>query len=297
MAINKAGRSSSTPKPKPAESKSASKPASTTKTASTTASNRKPASANTASTTKASTAASQASTTRNTVRPQARDGFESAPLSTSSQRGQLAERLGSTTAAVAPASTGGAANPGALARIGLTENDLRTAGAAARPNLERAATAALQGQHDQALTELRNAALASPEIAQKAIKGLAQNLPEGPAKTLLSDDKVAKELVTNNELHASIGKLIKNPSDTGAIRELLGNDKARDAALGALSNDPTVKANLAKVGLAPSDLLEAGKAAPKVWDMERRKEESPKMDAGGGGVNPRDRRELERKSN
>ena len=35
------------------------------------------------------------------------------------------------------------------------------------------------------------------------------------------------------------------------IRGLLGNDKARDAALHAIGNDPGVKASLDKIGLGP----------------------------------------------
>ncbi len=50
------------------------------------------------------------------------------------------------------------------------------------------------------------------------------------------------------------------------LRGLLGNDKARDAALTAIGNDAGVKAQLEKIGLAPSDLVEAGKAAPHVFD-------------------------------
>ena len=202
----------------------------------------------------------------NTARPQqTRDGFDSGKAPTSTQRGQQAQKLGSTTAPTT-AQQPGAADQGALAKIGLTPDDLKKAGEAARPHLEKAAQSVGGGHPEQALEHLRNAALASPEVAQKAIRGLAQNLPEGPAKTLLTDPKVAKELVTNNELHASVGKLIQNPGDLGAVRELLNNAPARDAVLGALGNDPQIKAELAKVGLEPQDLVEAGAAAPKLWD-------------------------------
>ncbi|MFY0527961.1 hypothetical protein ACN28I_34005 [Archangium gephyra] len=202
----------------------------------------------------------------NTARPQqTRDGFDSGKAPTSTQRGQQAQKLGSTTAPTT-AQKPGATDQGALAKIGLTPEDLKKAGEAARPHLEKAAQSVGGGHPEQALEHLRNAALASPEVAQKAIRGLAQNLPEGPAKTLLTDEKVAKELVTNNELQASIGKLIQNPGDTGAVRELLNNAPARDAVLGALGNDPQIKAELAKVGLEPQDLVDAGAAAPKLWD-------------------------------
>jgi hypothetical protein len=200
--------------------------------------------------------------TRNEVKPQpAKDGFESGSP-TSTTRNQQAEKLGGTSTQTA----GGTADAGALAKVGLTKDDLVKAGEAAAPHLEKAAKAAVDGKYEEALGHIRNAALAEPEIAEKAIKGLAKNLPDGPAKTLLTDAKVAKELVGNNQLHETIGKLIDNPLDKGALRELVNNDKARDAALGALSNDPTIKSQLAKVGLEPKDLVQAGKAAPKILD-------------------------------
>jgi hypothetical protein len=198
---------------------------------------------------------------RNEAAPQTtKDGFDAGATSTT--RSQQAEKLGATSTTPA----GGPADAGALAKVGLTKDDLVKAGQAAAPHLEKAAKAAVDGKYDDALGHLRSAALASPEVAQKAIQGLAKNLPDGPAKSLLSDAKVAKELVTNNELHKTIGKLIDNPLDKGALRELVNNDKARDAALGALGNDPTIKSQLAKVGLEPKDLVQAGKAAPKILD-------------------------------
>ncbi|PTL83184.1 hypothetical protein [Vitiosangium sp. GDMCC 1.1324] len=250
MAIDRTGGSKPYNKPKPPEPKPEPKPV-----------------AKKANTAKAEPKAAKAGPgARSEVkRQQARDGFDSGKKTSLAQRGQTAERLGSTTAPAA-AQTVGMQDKSVLEKLGLTADDLKKAGQAALPHLEKAAQAVVGGHPEQALEHLRNAALASPEVAQKAIKGLAQNLPEGPAKTLLTDEKVAKELVTNNELHASVGKLLQNPGDTGAIRELLNNDKARDAVLGALSNDKSVKEQLAKVGLEPKDLVEAGKAAPKLWD-------------------------------
>ncbi|HYO74018.1 MAG TPA: hypothetical protein VEU33_48910 [Archangium sp.] len=248
MSIKKTDGSTYIPKPKPPEPKPVETKA-------------KP---NTAAQTGNQGTATQ--TTRNQVRPQqTRDGFDGGKAPTSTARGQQAEKLGSTTAPTA-AQTTAATDKGALAKMGLTEGDLKQAGQAARPHLEKAVQSVTGGHPEQALEHLRNAALSSPEVAQKAIRGLAQNLPEGPAKTLLTDPKVAKELVTNNQLHASVSKLIQNPGDVGAVRELLNNAPARDAVLGALSNDPQVKAQLARVGLEPKDLVEAGAAAPKLWD-------------------------------
>ena len=62
----------------------------------------------------------------------------------------------------------------------------------------------------------------------------------------------------------SLEKLIGG--DTSAIRELLTNDKARDAALTAIGNDPGIKAQLEQIGLTPEDLVAAGRAAPKIME-------------------------------
>ncbi|WP_224244784.1 tetratricopeptide repeat protein [Hyalangium gracile] len=192
------------------------------------------------------------------------DGFETKKDS-SSRRNQQQAMLGSTTApekTEAPA----AAQAGALEKIGLTAEDVVKAGTNAAPHLEKAAQAVVQGRYEEALGHLKDAATSSPEIAEKAVVGLAKNLPEGVAKTLLTDKAVAHELVSNGALHASVGKLLKNPGDLGAVRELLGNAAARDATLTALGKDKGVQAQLQKIGLTPQDLVQAGQAAPSLID-------------------------------
>ncbi|HYI01044.1 hypothetical protein, partial [Hyalangium sp.] len=199
--------------------------------------------------------------TPNQVKVEA-DGFE-AQGNTSTQRSQQQAMLGSTTApetAEAPEH----AQAGALEKLGLTAEDVVMAGNNAAPHLEKAAQAAVQGNYEEALGYLKDAATSSPEIAEKAVRGLAENLPDGVAKTLLTDKALVHELMSNSELHASVGKLIKNPSDLSAVRELVGNDQFRDATLTALGKDPGVKAQLEQLGLTPQDLVQAGKAAPKL---------------------------------
>ncbi|MBN1205836.1 MAG: hypothetical protein JXB05_13040, partial [Myxococcaceae bacterium] len=196
----------------------------------------------------------------NTVKPPS-DGFE-AKTTSSTQRSQQQALLGSTTASETPETT----QPGALEKIGLTADDVIRAGADAAPHLEKAAQAAIQGRYEEALGHLGDAATSSPDIAEKALKGLAEKLPEGVAKTLLTDDQVVHELLTNKEAHASVGKLLQNPADLGAVRELLGNDSLRDATLTALGTDPGVQAQLEQIGLTPQDLVQAGQAAPKLID-------------------------------
>ncbi|WP_044197327.1 hypothetical protein, partial [Hyalangium minutum] len=197
----------------------------------------------------------------NQVKPKS-DGFET-QTSSSSQRSQQQAMLGSTTAPEKTEATEHA-QAGALEKLGLTAEDVVMAGNNAAPHLEKAAQAAVKGNYEEALGHLKDAATSSPKIAEKAVRGLAQNLPDGVAKTLLTDKALVQELVNNSALHSSVGKLIKNPTDLGAVRELVGNDKLRDATLTALGKDPGVQAQLEKIGLTPEDLVQAGKAAPKL---------------------------------
>ena len=112
------------------------------------------------------------------------------------------------------------------------------------------------------------ASAAAPELATQALKGLANQLPPelGAAKSLLTNDAFLKELVSNKELQGSLEKLIGG--DTSAIKELLANDKARDAALTAIGNDPGIKAQLEQLGLTPEDLVAAGVIDPS-WGPVR----------------------------
>ncbi|WP_224362427.1 hypothetical protein [Hyalangium versicolor] len=188
------------------------------------------------------------------------DGFET--KGDSRKRNQQA-MLGSTTAPQT-AKPPEQAQAGALEKLGLTAQDVVQAGTNAAPHLEKAAQAVVQGKYDEALAHLKEAATSSPEIAEKAVLGLAKNLPEGVAKTLLTDKELVHQLVTNGDLHTAVGKLIQNPTDLGAVRDLLGNDKLRDATLTALGKDKGVQAQLEKLGLTPQDLVSAGKAAPNL---------------------------------
>ncbi|HVG57017.1 MAG TPA: hypothetical protein VNA24_00575, partial [Hyalangium sp.] len=206
------------------------------------------------------------STTRNKAAPNTakpvKDGFETTG-SSSTQRSQQQAKLGSTTApeqVEAPEH----AQAGALEKVGLTAEDVVMAGQNAAPHLEKAAQAAVEGKYEEALKHLKDAATSSPEIAEKAIAGLAQNLPEGVAKTLLTDKALVHELLSNSEMHASVSKLIQNPTDLSAVKELVANDRFRDATLTALGKDPGVQAQLERIGLTPQDLVQAGRAAPKL---------------------------------
>ncbi|WP_044197366.1 hypothetical protein, partial [Hyalangium minutum] len=154
-----------------------------------------------------------------------------------------------------------------FAKLGITEDALRTAGPAL-PHLYDAVEAASIGDWKGALNSVREAAIAAPDLATQAFKGLASQLPEnlGALKSLLTNDGFVKELLTNKDLHDQVGKLFNDSTRMEGIRGLLGNDKARDAALSALGSDPGVKAQLEKLGLTPQDLVEAGKAAPHLFD-------------------------------
>ena len=154
-----------------------------------------------------------------------------------------------------------------FSKLGITSEALQKSGAAL-PHLYDAADAAAKGDWQKSFDSLKQAAGAAPEVVQQAIKGLAGQLPEklGAVKSLLTNDAFVKELVTNKDLVDQVGKLFNDSTRLEGLRGLLGNDKARDAALTALGSDPGVKAQLEKIGLTPQDLVQAGKAAPKLWD-------------------------------
>jgi hypothetical protein len=152
-----------------------------------------------------------------------------------------------------------------FSELGITQEDLKKSGKAL-PKVFAAVDAAVNGDAPAALKALRDAALSASPITQKVLAKLAQKLPEGVAKTVLEDPAVLKQLSSNKKLYDSLGKLFDDQTRTQGVRELLGNDKARDAVLGALGKDPVVVADLAKLGLTPKDLKDAGKAAPHLWD-------------------------------
>ncbi len=68
-----------------------------------------------------------------------------------------------------------------FAKLGITEEALRTAGPAL-PHLYDAVESASMGDWKGALNAIREAAIAAPDLATQALKGLASQLPGEPRR-------------------------------------------------------------------------------------------------------------------
>lgn len=154
-----------------------------------------------------------------------------------------------------------------LSKINVTEKDIRE-GAAALPELVSAGQAAAKGDWKAAVSSVLAAGEKAPGLGQKLITNVGKALPEGLARNLLTDPAVAKSLASDATLHEGINQLLDGKVLDGAAT-LLHNAQARDAVLKVVSNDPQVKKALETVGLTSGDLVEAGAAAPHVFDAAR----------------------------
>ncbi|PZR16627.1 MAG: hypothetical protein DI536_05565 [Archangium gephyra] len=154
-----------------------------------------------------------------------------------------------------------------LSKINITEKDIRE-GAAALPDLIDAGQAAAEGKWKEAVSSVLAAGEKAPGLGEKLITNVGKALPEGLARNLLTDPAVAKSLASDPTLHEGINQLLDGKILEGA-GTLLHNDEARDAVLKVVSEDPQVKKALETVGLKPSDLVEAGAAAPHVFDAAK----------------------------
>lgn len=154
-----------------------------------------------------------------------------------------------------------------LSKINITEQDVRE-GAAALPDLIAAGQAAAKGDWKAAVSSVLKAGEAAPGLGEKLITNVGKALPEGLARNLLTDPAVAKALASDPKLHEGINQLLDGKILEGAAT-LLHNDEARDAVLNVVANDPAVKKALEAVKLTPADLIEAGAAAPHVFDAAK----------------------------
>ncbi|MGI5863019.1 MAG: hypothetical protein ACOX6T_13290 [Myxococcales bacterium] len=152
-------------------------------------------------------------------------------------------------------------------KLGLTVDDLKTAGAAL-PHLFAAADAAARGDTKAALAALGEAAKTSVPLAEKAVKGLAAKLPAtgaaGILRSALTDAQVVHDLLTDSNFHSAIGKLVDGDI-AGALQSLGKARNVRDHLIDALAKNPTVAAGLQKIGLTATDLKQAGDALPEIF--------------------------------
>jgi hypothetical protein len=146
-------------------------------------------------------------------------------------------------------------------KLGLTAADLKSVGDAV-PSLIEAAEKLAKNDGLGAINALAEAANQAPEVVAKALQKAAASLPDGLAKTILSDPAAALAI-------AKAGPdAIKTALKDGpkALEQLLGNKDLRDAVITAAMKDDAFKAQVTKLGLTEKDLHEAGDALPSLID-------------------------------
>ncbi|MGA9525135.1 MAG: hypothetical protein WBV82_26985 [Myxococcaceae bacterium] len=160
-----------------------------------------------------------------------------------------------------------------LRRLGLSPTDLLNASGAVQPVLD-AAVAASKGDWKGALKHLIAAAPHVAPLVEKGIIKAASQLEsdgaEGIARSLLTDPRVVRQLVTNRKLHGSVIKLV-NGDVSGAIRGMMGQQAVAKDVANALAKNSTVKSLMAPLGLTNGeDLFRVGKAIPEAMELAQK---------------------------
>ncbi|MDQ3265444.1 MAG: hypothetical protein M3Y59_17600, partial [Myxococcota bacterium] len=151
-----------------------------------------------------------------------------------------------------------------MEKLGLTEAGLLKA-ADALPDLLKAVDSAAKGNVQEAIGFLADAGAKAPEAVAELINKAAKNLPDGPAKALLSDKKFVEELFKNPDTASAIKDLASGKVQEG-LKKLAGNEAAATAAVDALFKDPSFKAGAEKLGLTAESLKKGVDALPQLLD-------------------------------
>jgi hypothetical protein len=162
-----------------------------------------------------------------------------------------------------------------LSKLNISEQDIRQ-GAAALPSLIDAGQKAASGDWKGAINSVMDAGTKAPDLSTKLLQKLGDSLPSqfGLAKSLLQDPNVAKSLATDPKVHDAIGQMLDGKVMDG-VSTLLHDDSARDAVLKVVANDPAISGALQKLGLNSQDLVQAGAAAPHIFDAVKGLTQSP----------------------
>ncbi|MDP2271980.1 MAG: hypothetical protein Q8K32_14665 [Archangium sp.] len=151
-----------------------------------------------------------------------------------------------------------------MKELGLNAVELKE-GADALPDVFKAVQAVAKNDIPGALAALRNAAEKAPVLTAKITRGIADQLPAGPVKDLLSDAKLARQLITDPQFHGAVKQMLDGDV-VGGLSNILRNETVRDGVLDVVAKNADVKQALQKVGLTNADLKQAGAAAPHVLD-------------------------------
>ena len=155
----------------------------------------------------------------------------------------------------------------ALQRAGLNADLLKSAGRAAGPLLA-AADAIRVKDWPAALEAFRQAVASGAYVSVELVGRMAQRLPEGLARTLLSNPAVLYQVLTNRSAQDALVALCTGdgPARVEAFGTLLRDRALRYSVLGAAAGDPAVVERLAVLGLTTQDLLDSGEAAVHLFD-------------------------------
>lgn len=142
-------------------------------------------------------------------------------------------------------------------KLGLTKADLKNVGDAL-PSVIEAVEKLAKGDAPGAIKALADAANEAPAVVAKAIRAAAASLPDGLAKTILTDPAAALAIAKAGP-DAIKAALQDGPA---ALEKLLGNKDLRDAVITAAMKDDAFKQQVTRLGLTEADLHEAGDALP-----------------------------------
>lgn len=145
-----------------------------------------------------------------------------------------------------------------LTELGIPEA-LQDEALAGAPGIVRAMAAADRGDWEGAISELRTVAGQSPAILGHLGAKLAERLPEGPLRNLLSNGEFLASAVSDETLHSELQKVLSGEDVVGGLSGLLQNDTVANAAWSLLGPQ------LSQLGLSgPEDLKAIGGALPEL---------------------------------
>jgi hypothetical protein len=162
-----------------------------------------------------------------------------------------------------------------LSNIGLDTSDIRGLDSAA-PSVIAASQAFYKGDFKGFASNMMDAVQAAPDTATKLIAKAAKAvLPDGAAKTFLTDDRykdLLVEILSDKKMYSAFGDLFsKDPKrQLSGLTQLASNKGLTDAVIDAISNDDAIKKSCSPPLTLPDDLKSARDCIPSVIDGARK---------------------------
>jgi len=157
---------------------------------------------------------------------------------------------------------------GQLGKLGLTTGDVKQA-VQALPDVVSAVQSGAQGDYAGAISHLADAVGQAPDLVTKGVNAAAAKLPDGGAsgiaKSLLGDKDFVRSLAADPASRQAL-PLLAQGKVGDALRGLSQNQAAANAAVDALSKNPSFKSALDKMGITPDALKAGTDALPDLVD-------------------------------